>query len=64
MWIYVVSIYSVIVLNLHASKNESLCLNFMFDKAPKFDQNRMLIVLEGFPSGQRDQTVNLTATPS
>ncbi len=24
----------------------------------------ILIVLEGFPSGQRDQTVNLTALPS
>ena len=29
-----------------------------------FEHNRLLTRLEGFPSGQRDQTVNLTAQPS
>ena len=32
------------------------------DFSLKIDEN--IVLLEGFPSGQRDQTVNLTALPS
>ena len=36
----------------------------VIDTSEKISENYLLGLEEGFPSGQRDQTVNLTAQPS
>ena len=41
----------------------AIIIQMVIDYMMKCVHNRRLI-LEGFPSGQRDQTVNLTAQPS